>query len=112
MTGDFDGLAEADEVVAELEDEAVLAGKPDGLAKVDGLPEEETDPQLTNPDRMTAPIQIANTFFIRVIIPFRERHKADKACQVIDFLIFYLDFIATAIFRAVMGPRPLIRYTV
>ena len=46
----------------EFEDEFVVTSDFDGLDEVDGLPEEETDPQLTHPDRITAHIQIANIF--------------------------------------------------
>ena len=59
----------------EFEGESVATGGFDGLDEVDGLPEEETDPQLTHPERITAHIQIANIFFITIIIPFCEGHK-------------------------------------
>ena len=66
VTDDFDGLDEVDEVVVEF----------DRLDEVDGLPEEETDLQLTHPDKTTAQIHIANIFFIIIIIPFCKRHNA------------------------------------
>jgi len=66
---------EVGEAKAEFEDESVVTGELDGLDEVDRLLEDEIDLQLTHPDRIAAHKQIANAFFIRIIIPFCERRK-------------------------------------
>ncbi len=58
----------------EFEDEFVVTGGFGGLEEGEGLLEEETDLQLTHPDRITAQIQIANIFFITIINPFCHEH--------------------------------------